>query len=123
MNRGASRLIFELPGDFTDGWKSFPIFSFPSPFRRHVFREVEENHGNAQSGEKINFLLKMFANLLQKRQRTEPAVTNNQNETIENPGEFDHQSGSDSGFGVEPLRIEEFCGGSDFLKQRHIELL
>lgn len=123
MNRSAFDLIFELRRDFTDVWKSLPIFPFPSPFRRHVIWEVEETRGNAQSGEKFNFLRNMFANFFQKRQRTEPAVANNQNGIIEKPGELDHERCTDSGFGIEPLRIWEFCGGFDFLKQRHIEFL
>ena len=123
MYHGAFRLIFKLDGNFLDTWKSFAVFGFASTLRRCFFREVEQDAGNAQAGKKFNLLRKMFANFVQKRHRSKPAVADNQNRAVENSPQANYQSCSDSGFGFEPFFIGQLGGGFDFLKQRQIDFL
>ena len=65
----------------------------------------------------------MFANFVQQRHRSEPAVTDDQNRAVEDFPQSDRKRRADSGFGFEPLFIGKFGGGFDLLKQRHIEFL
>lgn len=120
---GAFCLIFELCGNLGDAWKSFTVFVFSSVLRMCDFGKVERDGRNAQSGEKFNFLKKMFANFFQKRHCSEPAVTNDQNGAVEKFPLSDRKRHADSGSGFEPFFIGQFGGGFDFLKQRQIEFL